>query len=426
MGAIILGGGLAGLSLAHNLKQETTILEKEERCGGLCRSFSHDGIVYDVGPHIFFSKDKKTLEFILSLMDTNVLKRSNKIFHRGRFVKYPFENGLSALDEKDRDYCLTEFLNNPYEGYKPENMLQFFLKTFGEGITQLYLEPYNEKIWKFSSACMDTQMVERIPKPPKQDIIDSANGAETEGYTHQLFFNYPKKGGTEELIKAYVSRLGKKTKIVTSVEIKKIRREGKTWHVETNKGVFTSDTLINCMPLQELFGYIEAPKEILDALNKLRYNSIHIVTVQAKKDAVGDNFALYLADKDIIFHRLSKLDFLGESYKKKGASTLMLEITYRPESYLSQMPEDEILQSVIEGLEKTGLVKKEDVVSTQIKTFPYAYVIYDLDHRKNTDTILKYLSEEGIKCCGRFAEFEYLNMDGIVAHSDRLAKEIEA
>jgi len=31
----------------------------------------------------------------------------------------------------------------------------------------------------------------------------------------------------------------------------------------------------------------------------------------------------------------------------------------------------------------------------------------------------------GIHCCGRFAEFEYLNMDGVVAHSYKLAKKLE-
>ena len=63
------------------------------------------------------------------------------------------------------------------------------MKTFGEGITRLFLQPYNEKIWKYDSSCLDTQMVERIPKPPKEDVIKSAKGIPTEGYTHQLYFH---------------------------------------------------------------------------------------------------------------------------------------------------------------------------------------------------------------------------------------------
>ena len=66
--------------------------------------------------------------------------------------------------KKEKEYCLQEFLNNPYENYIAENMQQFFLKTFGEGIIKTYLQPYNEKIWKYDPTFMDVQMVERIPK----------------------------------------------------------------------------------------------------------------------------------------------------------------------------------------------------------------------------------------------------------------------
>ena len=101
---------------------------------------------------------------------------------------------------RDRDRCLETFLDNPYSHYaagKP--CCQFFLATFGEGMTDLYLRPYNEKIWKFDPAFMDMQMVERIPKPPAEDILRSAKGEATEGYLHQLFFRYPKQGGIQAL-----------------------------------------------------------------------------------------------------------------------------------------------------------------------------------------------------------------------------------
>ena len=193
----ILGGGLSGVSLAYFLQdnpkiKQIDIFEKSENLGGLCSSFQKEGIYYDIGPHIIFSKDKEVLNLMKNLLGKNInkLRRSNKIFYNGRFVKYPFENELSALPEKDREYCLNAFLHNPYENYETGNMLQFFLKTFGEGITNTYLRPYNEKIWKFDPSFMDTQMVERIPKPPREDIINSAKGETTEGYLHQLYFHY--------------------------------------------------------------------------------------------------------------------------------------------------------------------------------------------------------------------------------------------
>src|SRR5690606_28599277 len=111
-------------------------------------------------------------------------------------------------------------------------------------------------------------------------------------------------------------------------------------------------------------------------------NSIHIVTVQVKKDKIGNHFALYLPEKEIIFHRLSKLNFLGDAYcLPDGGSTLMAEITFRPGSYLSTLSREQIEKRVAEDLEKLGFITQNDITAVETRTFKYAYVIYDIDHR---------------------------------------------
>ena len=64
-------------------------------------------------------------------------------------------------------------------------------------------------------------MVERILRPPNEDIIKSAKGVKTEGYKHQLYFHYPKIGGIQSLFDAY-NKLNSKVKIIKSQNIKKI------------------------------------------------------------------------------------------------------------------------------------------------------------------------------------------------------------
>lgn len=422
MKTIILGGGLAGLSLAHFLKANSVILEKENEVGGLCRSFNFNGACYDVGPHIIFSKNKDILDFHCSLVETNKFRRSNKIFMDGRFIKYPFENDLFSLSERDKEYCLKEFVNNPYAHYDAKNMLQFFLKNFGEGITRLYLQPYNEKIWKYDPAFMDTQMVKRIPKPPREDVIKSANGITTEGYLHQLHFNYPKEGGIKSLISAYKELAQKKSEVLTDVRIEKIWKEKDEWIIKSNKGDFKSGRLVNCMPLQELFKYLDSPEEVKKRLTSLKYNSIYIAAVIVKEDFLGDNFSITLPDKEVIFHRISKLNFLGENYSAPGTSTLLVEVTFREGSYLESLDEEKIKNKILDDLRRIEFIKENEVIGVELRKFKYAYVIYDLDHRENVDFILNYLKKLGIYCCGRFAEFEYLNMDHVAERSKKLAE----
>jgi len=51
---------------------------------------------------------------MLSLLGGNLSRgrRANKIFFKGRYVKYPFENGLYDLDPQDRFECLYHYIEN--------------------------------------------------------------------------------------------------------------------------------------------------------------------------------------------------------------------------------------------------------------------------------------------------------------------------
>lgn len=436
MNYTILGGGLSAISLAYYLQEnknidEIHILEKDNVLGGICRTYVKDGIEYDVGPHIIFSKDKEILDLMNNLLGENNEKhrRSNRILHKKRFVQYPFENDLSKLPQEDIDYCVNGFLHNPYENYDAKNMLQFFLKTFGEGITNTYLRPYNEKIWKFDPSFMDTQMVERIPKPPKEDILKSANGETIDGYLHQLYFTYPKQGGTEALIKAFISKLGDKVKIHTNNKVLKAKKQGDKFAVTTSEKEYLCDKIISTMPANEFCHIYEdanKPQEILNIADNLRYNSIAICIVNVSKDYSGDNYAFMVADKNVKFHRISKLDFMGEHYHKDGTATYMAEITYRKNDLNDKASDEELTQKIIEGLETIGFIdSKEDVNFTDLKRFEYAYVIYDLKHRQNMDAIKEYFAKQGIYLNGRFGSFEYLNMDAIIKQSKNLAENIK-
>jgi len=434
----ILGAGLSGITLAYLLQQNKRVesielWEKAEHPGGLCRSYPFAGIGCDVGPHIIFSKNKEVLELMVQLLGENVhkLRRSNKIFHDGRFIKYPFENELSALSASERDFCLNAFLNNPYENYPPENMLGFFLATFGEGITNLYLRPYNEKIWKFDPAFMDTQMVDRIPKPPREDIIKSAEGVTTEGYVHQLHFYYPKRGGVQSLLDAFLKELGGKVAIRTGATVQRVAKQAEGWEVLTADGEKKNcDRLVSTMPVTEMIPLLHpaVPEAVRRAAENLRFNSIAICLIHVTRDYLGDNFAVMVPDKAILFHRLSKLDFLVPEDERDGSTRLMVEVTYRDGDQISRLNDEQLLDRVVADLVRLKFI--DDAKAVQARTLlrqKHAYVIYDLHHRGNMKTLRDFCqSQPGLTLHGRFGDFEYINMDQVIERSMKQAKEILA
>ena len=135
-------------------------------------------------------------------------QRNTRISYRGCSVKYPFENGLADLPPGDRFLCLNEFVRAQIafetgRAPSPANFRDWVYSTFGKGIAECYLIPYNEKIWNYPTEKMSFHWVEgRIPRPPVEDVIKSAIGIPTEGYVHQAVFSYPLEGGIEALVHA--------------------------------------------------------------------------------------------------------------------------------------------------------------------------------------------------------------------------------
>ena len=168
---------------------------------------------------------------------------------------------------------------------------------------------------------------------------------------------------------------------------------------------------------------LNTPQEVLDAASRLLYNSIHIVVMQFEKDVLLDQFALYIPDVDVVFHRLSRLNFLGEAYGEgSGKFNVMLEVTFRQGSHLGTLNENEIIEQCLEGLEKLQIVSRDQLVDAEVRTFEYAYVIYDIEHRSNVDKIISWANTLGIYCHGRFGKFEYQNSDAVVGDSMVLAE----
>ena len=71
--AIIIGAGPAGLTAAYSLLTETRdiipiLIEADDCIGGISKTLDLDGIKTDIGPHRFFSKDSRVLDFWFSFL----------------------------------------------------------------------------------------------------------------------------------------------------------------------------------------------------------------------------------------------------------------------------------------------------------------------------------------------------------------------
>jgi protoporphyrinogen oxidase len=424
----ILGGGISGIALAAHLDDaDFDVLEKRSRIGGLCGSVIDRGFTFDAaGPHIMFSKNKDVLSEMVGVLGDNVhqRRRENKIWFKGRLVKYPFENDLASLPKEDTFECLMGYINNPHANDTPSNLAEWSYKTFGEGISDKYFIPYNRKIWNYDPHKIGLEFVSRIPKPPMEDVVKSAIGIATEGYLHQLNFYYPVEGGYESVVHAYAKNV--KGSIVTNWEVKEIEWIDEHWHVRATTGEERLyHELVSTIPIHELLAvWPAAPKEARDAASRLRYNSLLNVLLGFSEDRGYPYTALYIPDPDIAFHRLSFPKNFSERTVPPGQSAMMAEITANAGDGIWDMSDDEVLARVIGDLQKMDLIDPATITYKRVIRFQYGYPVYDLDYQRNVTQLRESVAKAGVRLLGRFAQFDYINSDVCVERAIALAKEL--
>jgi protoporphyrinogen oxidase len=422
---VILGGGLTGVTLARLLTArnfDVSVLEAGTRIGGLCQSVRQGGFTFDTGgSHIIFSRDEKVLSFMKEALDRNrsEITRNTKIFYKGTFVKYPFENGLSALPKEDLFFCINEFIKTLVCSEKGElgeakNFREWIYNTFGKGIAECYMVPYNEKIWNYPVELMSAHWVEgRVPRPPVEDIIRSAIGIETEGYTHQSVFTYPVDGGIEALVTAIAAPVT--DRIRTGFKVTSIMRDDNGWKIGDGTRTVRADRIISTIPLQYLVSLLEdVPADVKSAVAGLKYNSLITVTLGVK-GTVPPYSWVYIPDEATgLENRISFPSGYSSNTAPPGCASVLAEITYNEGDSVSRMNDDQVIDHITSSLIGMGVIKPGTVVSQALYRQKFAYVVYDLGYRDNINVIRKYFLEQHISLVGRFSQFEYLNMDGCI------------
>jgi protoporphyrinogen oxidase len=421
----ILGGGLTGLTIASQLKNEFEVLEKNSDCGGLCRSLKEDGFTFDYGgAHIIYSKDQSSVDFMLKSLKDNwhQARRDNKIYYKGSFVKYPFENGLSDLPKEDNFECLYHYLKNDCP--PPSDFKEWIYFTFGKGIAEKYLLPYNKKVWNTEPEDMSLHWVEgRVPKPPLEDVIKSAIGIPTEGYTHQLNFFYPREGGIQALIQGIEKQV--EGRIAKNFAVKKIFKEKDGWRISDGDDQRKYDLVISTIPVFDLLKTLEdVSQEVRDASSKLQYNSLIAILLGLEGNSLPPYTAVYFPDEDLKFNRVGFPHIFSPNNVPEGYSSLVVEITAKENDSTWRLSDEELLRHSIQGLAKCGLLDPKKVCFKKVVRSKYAYVIYDRDYLKNIKIVRDYIEKLGIILCGRFAEFEYLNMDECVKRATNLTQKL--
>jgi UDP-galactopyranose mutase len=151
---LIVGGGLTGTTLAHQLAQEgvaSVILERAEVPGGLIRSEHMGGVLYEPhGSHIFHTEDKEVWDLANEMTPFNDYRHRVDILADGKILNWPIL--LSDIDRQSNAEEIHRQLKER-EGVdaaaraQASNFEEWCLDLMGPILYERFIRPYTEKQW---------------------------------------------------------------------------------------------------------------------------------------------------------------------------------------------------------------------------------------------------------------------------------------
>jgi protoporphyrinogen oxidase len=173
--------------------------------------------------------------------------------------------------------------------------------------------------------------------------------------------------------------------------------------------------VICTIPVQHLLPCLDnVPQEVRDACGALVYNSIACITIGIRGELPPVSW-MYIPDKKLgMTNRLSFPSNFSRHAAPEGCSSVLAEITHQPGDEVASLSDADLIAEVTGMLEEMKVCTRGQVVFSAVHRQPFAYVVYDLRYQKNIAIVKDFCSRAGIPLVGRFAQFEYLNMDGVI------------
>ncbi len=434
VGNIILGAGLAGLSAAYHLKEtgvdDWWIIEKGERAGGLCRSLNYDpGFTFDQSIHILYSSDPYASGLIKKLLDGNmsVQKREAWVYSNGVYTPYPWQANMYGLPIEVIKECLMGIIQATYERNgrpEPANFEQWCYATFGSGIAKRFMIPYNRKLWAIEPTEMtDAWIKERVMTPDLNEVLEGALHRQEKDFGPNSVFWYPESGGIEALPAGFVRYLDQ-GRITFNTSVAGILWKEKK--IILNDGsALGYENLISSLPLPVIAGMMEPglPHQQKAASGRLVHNIVYAVNLAVKRERISPYHWVYFPEEEYLLHRISFPANFSPAMAPDGWSSITVEISA---SKHRKVPVgSELIKSTLSDLKNARIISDSDVIEVKsVLALNPAYIIYNHTHRDDVDSLLMFLRENDIYSCGRFGEWEYLNMDHSILSGKRAVDEM--
>ena len=417
---VIIGAGPTGLGAAHRLKElgeeNFTIIERSSFPGGLATSFKDEkGFLWDIGGHVQFSHYNYFNDLMVKILGKDGWlehERESWVWMKDCFIPYPFQNNIRYLSKKDMWSCLQGII----EIYKNKNKVinhfeDWIIARFGRGIADLFMLPYNKKVWAYPAEDLAYNWVgervaisdlERVTKNVLYELDDLSWGPNNT-------FKFPKYGGTGAIWKGLANLIGA-NHFLFNKAVEKINTTAQQICL-SDGSVIEYENLLSTAPVDWLTSSIEEiSKPTVLKASRLKHSTSHIVGIGLKgkpKEELASKCWMYFPEDNCPFYRVT----VFSNYSPNNVPditknwSLMAETSDSPSKPVDT---ERLIENTIQGMLNTKLIeRKSDIISTWKYTAEYGYPTPCVNRDNILESIMPEIEQRGVYSRGRFGAWKY-------------------
>jgi protoporphyrinogen oxidase len=390
------------------------VYERSDHVGGLAASFKDEaGFTWDVGGHVQFSHYRYFDDLMVRALGDEWLhhQRESWVWIEDRFVPYPFQNNIRYLPPASRWRCLQGLIRlyKSRSTATPKDFREWIMQTFGAGLADVFMIPYNFKVWAYPPEMMGFGWVgERVAVTDLERVLDNVlHERDDLSWGPNNTFQFPKHGGTGEIWRRVAKLVGHE-RIHLNHEVTRIDPAAKT--VEFMGGKTKSyDLLISSLPLPELTR-LAGLASLQSVADSLKYSTSHIIGVGLTgkpRDELAKKCWMYFPENDCPFYRVTLFsNYSPENVPDIGKYwSLMAEVSESPHKPVNR---ETLIEDVVRGMQNTRLIDtSHTIASTWQHTVKYGYPTPSLERDDALQKLLPELEQLGIYSRGRFGGWKY-------------------
>ncbi|SDM85533.1 Protoporphyrinogen oxidase [Methylobacterium phyllostachyos] len=439
---LVIGAGPAGLTAAYLLSKQgrsVTVLERDPtQVGGISRTVSHNGYLFDIGGHRFFSKSKAVVDLWDELLPNDFIERPrlSRIYYRGRYYAYPLKafEALRNLGLFTSAACMASYAWARLRPVRePKTFHAWVRNQFGERLFSIFFKTYTEKVWGMScdaiSADWAAQRIKGLDLGSAiRDGIKRSLGlrkpAKAGGPVIKTLiesFRYPRRGPGMmwEAAAAKVRAQGGKVLLDRSVDSLTFDAGTGIWTVaarsaDGSRETFTARHVVSSAPVRELVDSIRPrPLSTFNA-RALKYRDFLTVALIAKSQKNFPDNWIYIHDPSVKVGRVQNFrSWSPEMVPDADHACLGLEYFCFEGDGLWNASDDELVELAKREIGQIGLIDPAEVVDACVVRQAKAYPVYDEDYANHVATVRRELERDfpTLHLVGRNGMHKYNNQD---------------